>query len=168
MNIKVSIVLLEICYRNFHDSLPYLTVLRVTLLKLYSCGMSTFCKIRINQCSVIILFFCFAGSERIYLLKLCYIKLFIKLSSVLKFSYDKSHLKSPVSEVNVTDDFITLLLSHSFNGFADNSGTKVSNMKWLCNIGSAVIYDDFLSLMGVKSQILTEGHLVKVFLNQLL
>ena len=62
--------------------------------------------------------------------------------SVTKLLNDQSHLKSPVSQMNVTDHLMPQETSHPLDTLANDGGTEMSHMQRLCHVGSAVIYDD--------------------------
>ena len=87
--------------------------------------------------------------------KWCFLRIFsciriIKINqlrfSVFQFCNDQSHLKTPVSQMNITDYFMTYETANSLNTLANDCRTKMSYMKRFCNIWSAVVDDDCFRL----------------------
>ena len=66
--------------------------------------------------------------------------------SVFQFRNDQPHLKTPVSQMNITDHFMSYKATDSLNTFSDDCRTKVSYMKRFCNVWSTVVDDDRLRL----------------------
>ena len=71
-----------------------------------------------------------------------FIKIWKLRFSLLQFCNDQPHLISPVSQMNITDHFVSFKTSNPFYAFADNCRTQMSYMKRFRNIRSAVIYHD--------------------------
>ena len=127
--------------------MPKCSVWLVTILKKLGCFHS-FCL------ESLVLFGLLAGC-RINLLKLCNSKwcllrvstciIRIKVAQIwlplLETCDNKSHLKSPVSKVNVTDYLVTCVSKDSLNTLTNYCRTKMSYMKRLSNVWSAIIYD---------------------------
>ncbi len=67
----------------------------------------------------------------------------------MKFGDNQSHLKAPVTEMNIPQDLISHEAKDSLNTLPDHRRTKMSDMKRLCNICTAVIDDDFLRMPGL-------------------
>ena len=172
VNVEVSVVLLQIRDGNLHDFIPYRTVGRVTILQLQRCLMCTLSILRMYELTlmraILILRLRLCRGERIDLLQLGDLEICIELSAVLKLRDDEAHLKTPVTEMYVTDDIIALLNRHPLDRLTDDGRTKVADMERLRRIGSAVVDDDLLPLMGIKTEILMEVHLVQILRGELL
>ena len=124
VNVEVAIVLLQIRDGNLHDLIPYRTVGRIPVLQLQCRLMRTLGVLRIDELAlmrtILILGLRLRRSERVDFLQLGDLEILIELSAVLELRDDEAHLKTPVSEMYVTDDFITLLNRHPLDRLTDD------------------------------------------------
>ena len=58
---------------------------------------------------------------------------------MLKLGNNKTHLKAPVAKMNITDNLISVESADPLDALAYNCRTKVTYMKRLCYVCSAVI-----------------------------
>ena len=153
---------------------PESHVPRLTLLKKMSC----------LQCflTVCLILLGFAACTWINLLKLtdskrCLCRIFTCIAvikiyklrlSVLQLCNDQSHLKSPVTKMNITNHLMSYETADSLNTFTNNCRTEMTYMKRFGNVRSAVIDYDGLRLFGcVCAKLLILLHLLQIICKKL-
>ena len=83
--------------------------------------------------------------------------------AVLQLRDDQSHLKAPVTEMNVTDCLIAVITDNSLDRFSDDRGTEMSHVKGLRHIRSAVVQNDRLRLLRERhSEFDRFGHFLQI------
>ena len=140
--------------------------------------MSVLQKERRLQCffTILFMFFCISAGRRVDFLKLSnrkrrlfrifsgevFIKIWKLRFSLLQFCNDQPHLISPVSQMNITDHFVSFITQDSLYTLSDDRRTQMSYMQRFCHIRSAVIHHDRLwSLHLFNSQLFTRYHLIE-------
>ena len=151
-NIQIIIVSLQVCNGYLHNVIPQCHVTWFALLQLMS---SLQCFITIcfvffgfSTCTWIN-FFQFTDCKRSFFRIFTFISI-IEINqlrfTVFQFCDDKSHLKPPVSQMYITDYFVSYKTADSFNTLSDNCRTKMSYVKRFRNVRSAIINYDCLWL----------------------
>ncbi len=65
--------------------------------------------------------------------------------------------------MNITDGGIAVVAYHTLDGLADDCGTKMSHMKRLCNVRSAVVQNDRLAVFRKgHAEFITACHLLQI------
>ena len=83
--------------------------------------------------------------------------------SVLKLGNHKTHLKSPVPKVNISNRRIPVIANHPLDCLTDHCRTKMSHMKRLRHVRSAVVKNHgFLLLRKRHSEFDRFGHFLQV------
>ena len=83
--------------------------------------------------------------------------------SFLKFRYDESHLKAPVSHMDIADNPEARKTGNPLDAFPDDRGTQMAHVKGLCHVRSAVIHDNGLFLIGgFHAEFITGLHLFQI------
>ena len=112
------------------------------------------------QCliTVFLIFFGFTACAWINFFQLtdgkwCFLRIF-SLIAVIKINQfrltmfqlcdNESHLKSPVTKMNITYNLMSNISSDTFDALADDRRTQMSDMKRLCHVRSAVVNNDGL------------------------
>ena len=73
----------------------------------------------------------------------------------------------PVSKMYITDHFVSDKTSDTFDTLPNDCRTKMTYMKWFCNIRSAVVDNDRLRILGsLNRKLLVLCHLIHVFCNK--
>ena len=89
--------------------------------------------------------------------KRCFLRIFsfvsiVKINqfrlAVFQFCNDQPHLQSPVSKMYITDHFVSDKTSDTFDTLPNDRRTKMTYMKWFCNIRSAVVDNDRLRFLS--------------------
>ena len=106
----------------------------------------------------------FANGER----RLLRILSFIFLLEIRKFRLpfhklcnDQSHLISPVSQMDISQNLMPHLSRNTLHTFSDDRGAQMSHMQRFRHIGAAVVHQDHPGILHLlKSQILIFFHLI--------
>ena len=83
--------------------------------------------------------------------------------SVLELGNHKAHLKSPVPEVDISNRRIPVIANHSLDCLADHCRTKMSHMKGLRHVRSAVVKNHGFRLLRKRhSEFDRFGHFLQI------
>ena len=81
----------------------------------------------------------------------------------MQFCDDQTHLQSPVSQMNITDNFMSQISSHSLDTLTDDCRTQMSDMQWFCNVWSTVVKNHGLWILCFfHTHFLTVSHLFQI------
>ena len=76
---------------------------------------------------------------------------------------DKTHLKAPVTEMDVADHGVTEEAVDTLDGLADDGAAQVADMQRLCHVRSAVVKDNGARCaLGGDAEMLRRGHLREI------
>ena len=89
--------------------------------------------------------------------------------ALFEFRDHEAHLQAPVSQMDITDDILSVEAGDALDRLADDRAAQMSDMQGLGHIGTAVVDDDLLRLFRKRhAETIVRAHLLQVRLQKAL